>query len=141
MKFARKRDESASDVAGHGMVTRYLINTVEVPQISTSTEKRTFQLCVEDGDEKLVCVPECGVFYSPERLVCVFLKLVTPELSRFHGWIGNRDSEGEVGIEIAGCCGWNTCQMAVKRNSQGWDPSTHEERAWPTAGGQVMKCC
>ena len=55
------------------------------------TEHWTFQLCVEDD-----------VFYSHERPVCS-LELVTSELSWFHGWIGNRESEGEVGIEIIGC--------------------------------------
>ena len=38
----------------------------------------------------------------------MFLKLVTSELSGFHGWIDNRDSrdsEGEVGVEITGCGG------------------------------------
>ena len=33
------------------------------------------------------------------------LKPVTSELSGFHGWFDNRDSEGEVGIEIIGCGG------------------------------------
>ena len=37
---------------------------------TTGTEKWTFQLCVEDSDEKPVCVPEDGDVYSPERLVC-----------------------------------------------------------------------
>ena len=35
----------------------------------------------------------------------MFVKLVTSEMSWFHGWIDSRASEGEVGIEIIGCGG------------------------------------
>ena len=58
MKLARKIDESASDVVGYGVATR-CHEHCGVPQIITSTEQWTFQLCVVDGD-----------LYSPERFVC-----------------------------------------------------------------------
>ena len=68
----------------------------------------------------------------------MFLMPVTSELSGFHGWIDNRDSKGEVGIEIIGCGG---CQMDVKKEKQpgtGTEgPMNKQPGVGPTAGGQV----
>ena len=64
-----KIDESASDVVGYGMVTRCHQHCGGATD-QYITEQWTFQLCEEDGGEKPGCVPEDGVFHSPERLVC-----------------------------------------------------------------------
>ena len=69
MKLARKADESASDVVGYGHGNPMSSTLWRYHRFSTSTEWWTFLLCVGDGDEKPVCVPEGGDFHSSERLV------------------------------------------------------------------------
>ena len=71
MKLARKIDESASDVVGYGMVNPMSSTLWRCHRPSTSTEQWTSLLCVGDGDEKPVCVPEDGVFLFLPRFLYV----------------------------------------------------------------------
>ena len=50
-----------------------------------------------------MCFLKMVISVQTDRLVCS--RSVTSELSSFHGWIDDRDSEGEVVIEIIGCGG------------------------------------